>query len=318
MRTSKLKKNKKHIGITLGDPSGIGPEVTAKALAQPSIRKLAQFTIIGDESIYKKYEARNYPSCQMLDCRSLNGTRIARGRSNRLCAKASLNYLDNGIMMLKNKSIDALVTAPVCKEAIIKITPSFLGHTEYLAKSFQKKNAGMMFVSKTLKTILVTRHLPLKKVSRAINSQLVLETILLAHRSLKKDFKIKNPKIAICGLNPHAGEGGIFGDEEKNIILPAIKKAKSQGIQCTGPFAADTLFTKNTTKTYDIVVAMYHDQGLIPIKTLAFKTLVNLTVGLPFVRTSPAHGTAFDIAGQNKADPSSMCEAIKLASQLIS
>jgi len=210
------------------------------------------------------------------------------------------------------------VTAPVCKETICRFKPFFQGHTEFLSNAFGIKNVGMMFVAKNLRTILVTRHIPLGKVSKAINTQLVYETVSLANTTLKNQFRIKRPVIAVCGVNPHAGEGGTIGKEEINAVIPAIVKAKHNRINVQGPFAADTLFSPDISKRYDAVVAMYHDQGLIPVKTLYFTELVNLTVGLPFIRTSPAHGTAFDIAGKNRSNSSSMCEAIKLAVRLSS
>ena len=285
MPTSRLKSK---IGITLGDPRGIGYEVTAKALHRRDIARLADFKIIGQP------------------------TSLSRS-AKKLAGELSLGCLKTAIQLLKNKDIDALVTAPVSKEAIMAVEPSFQGHTEFLAKAFGIKNVGMFFVTEHLRTIIVTRHIPLKNVSRAITRQNILATIELAHRSLQKQFKVSHPRVAVCGLNPHAGEGGTIGKEEIQKIIPAIQDAQKKGIHVEGPFAADTLFSDCS---YDAVVAMYHDQGLIPIKTLAFRKAVNLTIGLPFVRTSPAHGTAFDIAGKNKADPSSMIEAIKLAVRL--
>jgi 4-hydroxythreonine-4-phosphate dehydrogenase len=173
-----------------------------------------------------------------------------------------------------------------------------------------------MFVSGTLKTVVVTRHIPLAEVPSAITETKVFQTIALTQHSLQRYFKIKNPKIAVCGLNPHAGEGGKMGGEEIEKISPAIQKAQSQGIDAQGPFPADTIFAAGIREKYDAIVAMYHDQGIIPPKTLSFSNLVNMTIGLPFIRTSPAHGTAFNIAGKNQADPASMEAAIRLAAQL--
>jgi 4-hydroxythreonine-4-phosphate dehydrogenase len=192
----------------------------------------------------------------------------------------------------------------------------FPGHTEYLARAFDAKRVGMMFVSNRLKTIIVTRHIPLRRVHLNVTTKNVFDTICLAEKALKQHFRIRRPKLAVCGLNPHAGEKGEIGDEEITQIIPAIRKAKQKNIIVTGPLPADTLFAPERSNKYDAIIAMYHDQGLIPIKTLYFSELVNLTVGLPFIRTSPAHGTAFDIAGKNKADPSSMAAAIKLAAEL--
>lgn len=309
--------NSKAIGITLGDPAGIGPEVVAKALANPSIRRLARFQIIGDEVIFRKYFAERYRCCSYMDLGCVKSIRAAvPGRGGVTTARAALAYLKKSVELLKSKEIAGVVTAPVCKETIRQIDPGFRGHTEFFASAFGVKDVGMMFVSRRLRTILVTRHIPLRQVSESLTPALVYETIRLADQALKSYFKIQRPAIAVCGLNPHAGEGGTIGGEEIEKIIPAIAKAGRNGMRVDGPFAADTLFTPAASQRYDAIVAMYHDQGLIPIKTLYFTKLVNLTVGLPFVRTSPAHGTAFDIAGKNKADAASMAEAIRLAVKL--
>jgi len=309
-------KQDKCVGITLGDPSGIGPEVIAGALKKPAIRKLGDFILIGDYTVYRKYSTARYKNCSFIDLKTVRPNQCRPGKPNAAGAKASLNALQKGVELLKKGTISRLVTAPVCKETIVRIRPSFQGHTEFLADAFGVKNSGMMFVADKLRTIVVTRHIPLCKVSQAVNAAGVYNTIKLTHAALKNTFNIKRPVIAVCGLNPHAGEGGTIGREEIKNIIPAIKKAKRRQMNVCGPFAADTLFSPDVTDRFDCIVAMYHDQGLIPVKTLRFKKLVNLTIGLPFVRTSPAHGTAFDIAGKKKADPSSMCEAIKLAAQL--
>lgn len=305
----------KMIGITLGDPCGIGPEVVAKALAQSSLKSRAHFVIIGEEQVFRYY-SKNQENCTFIDLKNFPQKNFMIGKSNPVAARASLEYLHKAVELLKEKKITALVTAPVCKGAICALGIPFAGHTEFLADAFKVKNFGMMFVAENLKTILVTRHIPLNAVSRAINSQNIYETINLVYLAFQKYFKIIQPRIAVCGLNPHAGEGGTIGTEEITKIIPAIQKARKKGIHVLGPFPSDTLFSPQFSLEYDAIVVMYHDQGLIPIKAMYFSKLVNLTVGLPFIRTSPAHGTAFNIAGQNKADPSSMVEAIKLAEQL--
>lgn len=305
------------IGITLGDPAGIGPEVIAKALRQTQIRKLARFAIIGDYSIYRKYQTASPRNCIFIDVKCISPDRNIRpGKPDKKSAQASLVYLKKSIQLLKKKEITALVTGPVSKQGICSLGRSFQGHTEYLAKAFKIKRFGMMFVTPFLKNIIVTRHIPLNRVSRTISEKNVLETISLMNEALRQHFKIKKPRIAVCGLNPHAGEGGSLGNEEIKTIIPAIHKAKRKHIRVLGPFPADTLFAGRNSKHYDGIVAMYHDQGLIPIKSLYFTRNVNLTLGLPFIRTSPAHGTAFNIAGKNKADASSMAEAIRLAALL--
>ena len=316
MPTSKSKN--KPIGITLGDPAGIGPEVIAKGLSKKSIRDLAEFVIIGDENIYSRFSSRRHKNISFINPSSSSQKKNQIGKPSRTSALASYAYLEKSIELLKRKKIRALVTGPVCKETLAQIVPEFCGHTEFLAQAFGVKEVGMLFVADTLRTIVVTRHIPLNKVSRLLTPQKLTVTIELLTQALKNHFKIPHPKIAVCGLNPHAGEGGKIGSEEVKIILPVIQKMKKRRINISGPFASDTLFSNDVTKRYDAVVAMYHDQGLIPLKTLCFSKLVNMTIGLPFVRTSPAHGTAFNIAGKKKADPTSMAEAIKLAAQLSS
>jgi len=313
MPTSKSKN--KTIGITLGDPLGIGPEIAAKALRLLSVNSLANYVLIGDFEIFKQYLKHIPKNCSFVDLKS-NVDLGKIGKASTKSAKASYIYLKTAVELIKKNMISSLVTAPVCKETIAQTQKNFVGHTEFLADAFKVKKFGMLFVGGDAKTILVTRHIPLKQVSKSITTKKVSETLQLANKSLKEQFRINNPKIAVCGLNPHAGEGGAIGKEEIDHIVPAIKQANNCGIAAFGPFAADTLFSPVTARAYDCVVAMYHDQGLIPVKTLAINKLVNFTVGLPFIRTSPAHGTAFNIAGKNKADPSSMIEAIKLAAKL--
>lgn len=315
MSKSKPSRSAKTIGITLGDPCGIGPEVVSKALSQFSSRNRTHFLVIGDTPVFRYY-FKNQKNVTFLYLNRLPQKSFTIGKSNPAAAQASLWYLHKAIGLLHEKKINALVTAPVTKEGIFALGIPFYGHTEFLADAFKIKNFGMMFVAENLKMILVTRHIPLKAVSREINSKNVYATISLLALALKKYFKIAQPRIAVCGLNPHASEGGTIGTEETSKIIPAIHMARVKGMKVFGPFPSDTLFFPKFSAPYDAIVAMYHDQGLIPIKALYFSKLVNLTVGLPFIRTSPAHGTAFNIAGQKKADPSSMVEAIKLAEQL--
>lgn len=303
----------KTIGITMGDPAGIGPEIVIKSLQQSKICKLGSFCLIGDLELFKHYGLKSSPNITVYNV-PIQGV-LALGKLSKNSGKAALDCLETSVRLLRERKIQALVTSPVAKESVALLAPRFTGHTEYLAEAFKIRQYEMMFVTPTLKTVILTRHVPLKDVHRYITKQSVLATIQLVHRELKGKFKIRNPRIAVCGLNPHAGEGGLIGKEEVNYIIPAIKKARSLGVTIDGPFAADTLF-KNRAQQFDAVIAMYHDQGLIAAKTLHFDDLVNLTIGLPFVRTSPAHGTAFDIAGKNKADAASMGAAIRLAAEI--
>jgi len=295
--------SKKVVVITMGDPQGIGPEVTRKALvdviARSEATKQSRFIIVGD----KKILGRIPSSVGVLDV------------PYKSVGEGSLKFLDKAILLIKGGVADALVTAPLSKEKVSRYHKNFVGHTEYLAEAFEVNNFDMMFVAHDMRLTIVTRHVPLKEVPKLITQKAVFDSIALMAQTLKDKFKIKNPKIAVLGLNPHAGENGLLGSEDTKHILPSIRKAKAQGINAVGPLPADTFFAFR--KSYDGIIAMYHDQGLAPIKGMYMKELVNFTAGLPFVRTSPAHGTAFDIAGKNKADPSSMLAAINLACQLV-
>lgn len=278
----------------MGDPAGIGPEVTFKALASPKIRGLANFVTIGGEG-------RSFP----------------RSKVDARCGKAAISYIDRALGLLKSGRADALVTAPVNKAAVrMAGVHGFEGHTEYLAEKTGSKNFAMMFVGKRLKVTLVTRHIPLSRVSSALSAEAIQNTILITHKYLKDYFGIRKPRIGVAGLNPHAGEGGLFGSEEERIIKPAVKKASKIALGVVGPVPPDVVFYECLNGRLDAVVSLYHDQGLVPFKMLYFNNGVNLTLGLPFVRTSPDHGTAFDIAGKNIADPTSMIEAIRLACRL--
>lgn len=312
-----LKSKTKVIGITLGDPGGIGPEVAAKALAASDIRRLGSFVLIGDPDVYYRYTSKNYANVRFCAVPPLRNYTFKIGTTNRAHGQASLDYLAKAMTLLKNNEIDSLVTAPICKESVVQVAPNFQGHTEFLAQQAGVQHVGMMFVAAQMRTIIVTRHIPLRKVPRQLTGKAIEATIRLTHTALKKNFKIKNPLIGVCGLNPHAGENGILGNEEIKIINPVLTRLREGGIRTQGCLPADTIFHHENANRFDAIVAMYHDQGLIPIKTLYFHKLVNLTIGLPFVRTSPAHGTAFDIAGKGKANPSSMKEAIRLAAGLM-
>ncbi len=286
----------KVIGITMGDPSGIGPEVIRKALKKGRFPSCAAFVLIGSQKLFK-----NIP-VPVVDI------------AYRTPGQGALKSLERAVALVKGGVLDALVTAPLSKEAVSHYQKDFRGHTEYLARTFGVKRFDMMFVSPRVRISLVTRHVPLKNVSALITKKAVLDSIALMDETLKRRFHIRSPRIAVLGLNPHAGEGGLLGHEEIRVILPAIRSARQRGIKAQGPFPADTFFCHD--KGFDGVIAMYHDQGLAPVKAMYFKELVNFTAGLPFVRTSPVHGTAFDIAGQGIADPSSMIAAIQLACQL--
>lgn len=229
----------------------------------------------------------------------------------------SVQCVIRGINLAMSGHIDALVTAPICKEAIHLGGYGYPGHTEMLQIFSGVERVVMLMVGGKLRVAFVTTHIALKDVPQSITVKDVLGTIAISDNNLKQYFGLKKPRIAVCGLNPHAGEEGIFGDEERKVIIPAVEKAKKNGIQCDGPVSADTVYYKALKGVYDAVVAIYHDQGAIPLKLHAFETGVNITLGIPFVRTSPDHGTAYDIAGKGIADPHSMMEAIKMAVRMV-
>jgi 4-hydroxythreonine-4-phosphate dehydrogenase len=229
--------------------------------------------------------------------------------------KALVKYIKKAVEFASKREVDGIVTAPISKESLKMAGYDWPGHTEMLADLTNAREFAMMFVSEKLKIILCTIHIPLKEVPWRINEKLVLRTIRLAKRGTEM-LGIEAPRIAVSGLNPHGGESGIMGNEESRAIVPAVQKAHREGIDISGPFPPDVVFHKAYHDEFDIIVCMYHDQGLIPFKMLAFDTGVNVTVGLPLIRTSPDHGTAFDIAWENRANPSSMIEAIKLAARM--
>ena len=303
----------------MGDPSGVGPEVIVKALSDKNIANLAHITVIGDYFVINKIkDSLNLkPEFSLIDLSNVPQNNFSFGKPSGSYGKASIEYVDKALDMIRKKEADAIVTAPVNKSSVrAGGLKDFEGHTEYMAQKTQTNNFSMMFVGKLLKVTLVTRHLALKDVARRINTENVYNAIMLTADSLKKFFHVEEPRIGVAALNPHAGDGGIFGDEESNAIIPAIKRAASGLKNVRGPIPADAIFYQALNGKFDAIISMYHDQALAPFKMLYFKDGVNLTLGLPFVRTSPDHGTAFDIAGRGIADAVSMKEAIRLASTL--
>lgn len=311
---------KKLIVITAGDPSGIGPEVILKALARGGSAKKITPLIIGDYEVFRKTSkilGIGIPSsARFIDLKNVSPHTFRFGVLDKTYGRASMEYLLCGVSIVKSRKNSSLVTAPINKASINKAGFKFAGHTEFLSSVTKSKKVTMMLVGGTLRVSLVTRHVPLGEVAKCITRDKVIQTAENTHYALKKFFKIPRPKIGIAGLNPHAGEGSFLGREEKKIILPAVNSLRKKFKGILGPFPPDALFYKAYKGQFDGVVCMYHDQGLIPFKMVAFDRGVNLTIGLPFIRTSPDHGTAFDIAGKGKANPSSMIEAIKLAARL--
>ena len=312
------------IGVTMGDPKGIGPEITAKALKtlDPEIRRRVR--IYGDRTAFEaasKLCGVVFDPKQMAITSSISAP--IGSVSDPDAARSALLSLDAAIADIKNGITSALVTSPVNKRRMQLVDPTFIGHTERLAKATGARDIVMMFSCpahmpqhQALRMSLVTSHVALKDVPSRITKQRIFTTIKLTCDALVRYFNISAPRIAVLGLNPHVGEDGALGDEEKEIIIPAIERARKEGISCLGPLPPDVVFTGISAIDFDGVVAMYHDQGLTPIKMICPKKSINITLGLPFIRTSPGHGTAEDIAWRGKASEDGMVAAIEMADQL--
>lgn len=338
-----MDKSKLKCAITMGDPAGIGPEVALKALNDRKVKGLADFLLIGNSFVIEKTAqiskiklkiskiksedellSAGHKGIALLDVGDIS--KLVFGRGVSAYGLIALECIKAALRLIKSKKIDVLITAPVNKHTISQSLlrqgfggqvagqggSAFRGHTEYLAQASKTKDIAMMLIGGPFKVVLATRHIALRNVAKVLTKKKVYQTIRLSAWGLRKYFGIPYPRIGVCGLNPHSGDEGILGKEEIDIIRPAVKKAKKFAA-IEGPLAADTLFYFAAGGKFDAVVAMYHDQGLIPLKTFSLHQGVNLTLGLPFARTSPDHGTAYDIAGKNRANPGSMIEAIKLA-----
>jgi 4-hydroxythreonine-4-phosphate dehydrogenase len=324
---------KSWIGITLGDVTGIGPEVTLKALAAVAANDDARYLLIGDRNHIRGLNQKLSLKLPLQEFSGYDGAGkflTTRPFANPLpehlpagspaAANAAVASLRDGAERCLRHELDALVTAPVNKEAIVRAGHKFIGQTELFAQISKTNRYAMMLLGhdehdRWLRVALVTIHTSIKSVSRKITSEKITLAIELAAQACR-DLGLPRAKIAVCGLNPHAGEGGEFGDEEIKIITPTVLAAQKRGLDVVGPLSGDTVFHYALRGDFDAVVAMYHDQGLAPLKAVAFDTGVNWTLGLPFIRTSPDHGTAYDIAGKGIANPSSMIAAIRLAKQL--
>ena len=322
------------IGITLGDVTGIGPEVTLKAIAAELPRDDSRYLLIGDAGYAQRtveqtglnlsiapYTSRQNPERVQLFTPLVDLLPADLADGSPVAARAAVAWLAEGAQRCLRQELDALVTAPVNKEAIVRAGHAFIGQTEFLSQAAGVDRTAMMLLGQDdkerwLRVALVTTHVPLRHVATHITLAKVMTTIELTAKSCF-DLGLPRARIAVCGLNPHAGEGGQMGDEEQKIIGPAVLAAQKKNYHVVGPLSGDTVFHTALRGEFDAVIAMYHDQGLAPLKTVAFDTGVNWTLGLPFIRTSPDHGTAYDIAGQGLANPSSMIAAIRLAKQLV-
>jgi len=305
------------LGITLGDPAGVGPELLVKSLPILSQTR-AHFLIFGDENLIEELsQAYQIPLPQNLTLLNLSKIKPTPGKPTPESHLASIRYLEGALEALKSGEIKGVITLPINKEAFEVAGLPFRGHTEFLAKNLKAKKYAMSFYGKKLKVSLVTTHLPLKEVPSAIKEERILEIASLSYDFLQKLKGGKREiKMALCALNPHAGEGGLLGSEEKEVLQGALVKAQGLGIPLYGPFPADSLFYFALQGHFDYVLALYHDQGLIPFKMLHFKDGVNVTLGLPVVRTSPVHGVAYDLAGKGLAHTGSFVSAVKLALKL--
>ena len=321
------------IGITIGDVNGIGLEVVIKSLVDSRITdyftpivygntKVASFhrkaCNINDFSfnVINSAEQANPKRANMINCWQ-EDVKITLGEQNEIGGKYAFLSLERATEDLLAGKVDALVTAPINKHNIQQEGFEFPGHTEYLQAKSDASDVLMFMVSDELKVGVVTGHIPVKDIAPSITQEAIVHKLKMMHKSLKTDFWIQKPKIAVLGLNPHAGDNGLIGTEDETIIVPAIEQAKSEGVFCFGPYPADGFFASETYTKFDAVLAMYHDQGLIPFKHIASRTGVNYTAGLPFVRTSPDHGTGYDIAGKNIASPDSFMEALFTAIHIV-
>ncbi len=331
-------KQKAPIALTMGDPAGIGPELCLKAWKARNENNLPPFAVLADLKVLSQYAdilGEDVPlkeithisqaieifdtSLPVLNVKVKN--EVEPGKPNSDAAKAIISSIEKAVELSSVGEASAVVTNPIAKSVLYKAGFTHPGHTEFLGelgKKLYKTEASpvMMLASSELRTVPVTIHIPLEDVPAALTYGKLIQTIKITHQDLKQYFNIQTPHIAVTGLNPHAGEDGNLGKQEQDVIIPAIKKLQSEGLNITGPYPADAIFHAAARKTYDVVIAMYHDQALIPLKTLSFDEGVNVTLGLPFIRTSPDHGTAFNIAGKGIANPTSLIHALKMAAQM--
>ncbi|MCL5023950.1 MAG: 4-hydroxythreonine-4-phosphate dehydrogenase PdxA [Nitrospirae bacterium] len=319
----------KKLAITIGDPAGVGPEVVVRSL--PGISGDCLPLVVGDLPVIEEAVRTFAVPCEVRTIRSVDEafpsprllwcldrgvlTEFRKGKPDRENGSACVDYVRRAVALATERKVDGIVTAPISKEALKLAGFPWPGHTEMLAEFTGTQEYAMMLTGGPLRVILVTIHTALRNVPGLVTEERVLRTLRLAKKACDM-LGIEKPVIAVAGLNPHAGEAGILGSEEEEVIMPAMQTAKAEGIVAYGPYPPDVVFHKAYKGKADMVVCMYHDQGLIPLKMVAFEKGVNVTVGLPVIRTSPDHGTAYDIAWKGEADPSSMIEAIRLAMKL--
>ena len=320
------------IGITMGDPSGIGPEIIMKLVEDKDLMSSCYLVIFGDTAVLRHYNRAGI-EINEVDKPLLTGYKMGRldvipvsnlkkedyipSSPTRNTARAMAQYIITATEMAMDRKIDAIVTCPISKILLRDAGYKYEGHTQFLSHLTHTPNPVMMLAGERLRVSLVTIHRALREVPDILDMESIIRTIRITSESLKMDFNIPFPRIAVSALNPHAGEGGIMGDEEKRVIMPAVEQAREDGIDATGPYPADTVFWRAQGGEFDVVVSMYHDQGLIPIKLLHFNDAVNITLGLPIIRTSVDHGTAYDIAGKGIASCDSLRSAILMAVEMV-
>jgi 4-hydroxythreonine-4-phosphate dehydrogenase len=324
------------LGLTMGDPAGIGPEICLRALREPAVKKICTPVLFGDVGVLKNAAKKDFAAngCRILslagwknpgavaeplivDCGAIDAKKIRPGKISAACGRAGYVYIEQAIQAALAGKIDGVVTAPIHKEALNLTGVKFPGHTEIFTALTNAKRSCMMLYSGKLTVSMVTTHIGYQEVPGKLSVGRVLNVIELTAEAMRQILR-REPRIGVCGLNPHAGEHGLFGNhEEEKFVEPAVKLAREKKLNVTGPLVPDAVFTTAQKKNYDAIVTLYHDQGHIPFKMLAFDTGVNITLGLPIIRTSVDHGTAFDIAWQGKADPTSLFSAIRVAAELV-
>ncbi len=326
------------LAITIGDYNGIGPEVAVKAASSPRVRRACSLLLVGPELVFRDVRRSlrspirflvagddpgrdelltDFPLVPLLLSSSITRDEYQPGSAHPSAGAAAIAAIRAAVTLATRNSVDGIVTAPLAKHLVREPGLEFRGHTEFLQQLTGAPEVAMMLVCRGLKVGLATIHEPLRAIPSLLTHSLLLRRARIVLATLRSDWKIPRPRMAVLGLNPHAGESGLLGDEERNVIAPAVATLRDEGEQCEGPFPADSFFARYRPGTWDAVLAMYHDQGLIPLKMFARGRGANVTAGLPLIRTSPDHGTGFDLAGKGIADPSSMEEAILLAATLV-
>ena len=330
-----MRKSLPVLGLTMGDPAGIGPEICLRALCEPAVQKVCTPVLFGDVNVLKRAANKNFQANShevislaqwndmgavqkplIVDCSAADADSIQPGKISAECGRAAYSYIECAIRSAVDGKIHGVVTAPIHKESLSLSGVKYPGHTEIFTALTKTKRSCMMLYSDKLTVSMVTTHVGYHEVPQKLSVERVLDVIELTAQTMRQILR-REPRIGVCGLNPHAGEHGLFGDrEEEKFVEPAVRQAREMKLDVAGPLVPDAVFTTGQRKKYDAIVTLYHDQGHIPFKMLAFDTGVNITLGLPIIRTSVDHGTAFDIAWQGRADPTSLYSAVSIAAEL--